>query len=122
LPVLAVAAVVIAALAAVALALPGRRRRRDASPRDAQVLELERALRRTGRPAAYGTTLRGLERRLASLPGAAAYLRALRVHRFAAAAPPPTPAERRALRRALGRGLGLRGRARALWALPPRLH
>ncbi|HEV7364063.1 MAG TPA: transglutaminase-like domain-containing protein [Solirubrobacteraceae bacterium] len=122
LPVLAVAAVVIAAFAAVALALPGRRRRRDASPRDAHVVELERALRRTGRPAAYGTTLRALERRLSSLPGADAYLRALGAHRFAAAAPPPTPAERRALRRALGRGLGLRGRARALWALPPRLH
>jgi protein-glutamine gamma-glutamyltransferase len=121
LPVLAVVVLAIAILAAVALALPGRRRR-DGPPRDAHVVELERALRRTGRPAGQGTTLRALERRLAGLPGAAAYLRALSAHRFAVAAPPPTPAERRALRRALGRGLGLRGRARALWALPPRLH
>jgi hypothetical protein len=121
LAVLAVAVLVIAALAAVALALPGRRRR-EAAGRDAYVAELERALRRTGRPATGGTTLQALEQRLAGLPGAAAYLRALRAHRFAASAPPPTPAERRGLRGALGRGLGLRGRARALWALPPRLH
>jgi transglutaminase-like putative cysteine protease len=122
LPVLAVVALVIATLAAVALALPGRRRLRDGSTRDAHVVELERALRRTGHPAAHGTTLCALERRLGARPGAAAYLRALRAHRFAATAPPPTLAERRGLRRALARGLGLRGRARALWALPPRLN
>ena len=121
LPVLAGVALVIAILAAGALALPGRRRR-EVSPRDAHVLELERALRRTGRPAPDGTTLRALERRLAGLRGAGAYLRALRAHRYAASAPPPTPAERRGLRHALARGRGLRGRARALWALPPRLH
>jgi hypothetical protein len=121
LPVLALVVLVIAILAAVALALPARRRR-DGAARDDLVAELERALRRTGRSAANGTTLRALERRLSGLPDAAAYLRTLRAHRFAESGPPPTPGERRALRRALGRGLGLRGRARALWALPPRLH
>ncbi len=120
LPILAVAALVAAVFGAVALALP--RRRRGGSPRDPYVAELERALRRTGRPAPHGTTLQALERRLATLPGAAAYVRALRAHRFAAAAPAPTPAQRRGLRRALSQGLGLWGRARGLWALPPRLH
>jgi hypothetical protein len=120
LPILAVAALVAAVLGALALAVP-RRRRHAGSPRDPYVAELERALRRTGRPAPYGTTLQAVERGLAGLPGAAAYLRALRAYRFAAAAPAPTATQRRRLRRALSRGLGLRGRARALWALPPRL-
>ena len=31
----------------------------------------------------------------------------------------PTPEQRRALRRELASGLGLRGRMRAWWALPP---
>jgi transglutaminase-like putative cysteine protease len=120
LPILAVAALVAAVLGALALAVP-RRRRRAGSPRDPYVAELERALHRTGRSAPPGTTLQALERRLASLPAAAAYLRALRAYRFAAGSPTPTPAQRRGLRRALSRGLGPRGRARALWALPPRL-
>jgi len=120
LAVLAVAALVAAAVGALALAVP-RRRRRGGAPRDPYVAELERALRGTGRPAPHGTTLQALERRLAGRPGAAAYLRALQAYRFAEAAPAPTPTQRRGLRRALSRGLGLRGRARALWALPPRL-
>ena len=121
LPVLALLALAAAVLGAVALALP-LRRRRARIPGDPYLAELERALRRTGRWTGTGTTLRGLERRLANLPGAAGYLAALRAHRFAVAAPAPTPAQRRALRRALGRGGGWSGRARALWALPPRLH
>jgi hypothetical protein len=118
LTILAVVALVAAALGALALAVP---RRRAGSPRDPYVAELEQALRRTGRPTPPGTTLQSLERHLAGLPAAAAYLRALGAYRFAAGAPTPTPAQRRGLRRALSRGLGPRGRARALWALPPRL-
>src|SRR5262249_38060151 len=121
LPVLALVVLGLAVVAAAALALP-RRRRRSAQPRDPHLAALERALRRPGRGVRDGTTLGALERRFAALPGAAAYLQALRAHRFAASAPAPTASERRALRRALGRGRGWRGRARALWALPPRLH
>ena len=84
--------------------------------------ELEAALRRSGRPVAPGVTLRQLEQRLGGPPEAAAYLRALRSGRYgpASALPPlPTPAQRRALRRALAAGGGPRARVRALWALPP---
>ncbi len=82
--------------------------------------ELERALVRCGRPAIPGLTLAALEERLRSSPQAAAYVRALRLNRFALAPLTPTAAQRRALRAQLGHGLGLSGRARALWALPPR--
>ena len=67
-----------------------------------------------------GTTLRELEARLAGAPEAAAYLAALRSSRYRAHGDPPTAAGRRALRRELGHGLGVSGRLRALWALPPR--
>jgi len=86
---------------------------------DRAVAELERALRRSGRPAPGGTTLAQLERRLGATPEAAGYLRALRGGRYAPAAAAPTGAGRRALRRELGRGAGPAGRLRALWALPP---
>jgi transglutaminase-like putative cysteine protease len=92
--------------------------RRRPAGRDGAVDELERALRRAGQPAAPPTTLRALEGRFAGDPGAA-YLRALRAARFGYGASPPTAAQRRFLRRALARGCGLRGRIRALWALPP---
>ena len=82
--------------------------------------ELERALRRAGRPLAGGTTLRQLEARLAGAGDAAAYVRAVRARRYNGAAAGPTPAERRGLRRELARGLGLVGVLRAWWALPPR--
>ena len=81
--------------------------------------ELERALMRTRRPVADGVTLVALEQRLSATPEAAAYVRALRMARYGGVAQPPTPAQRRALRQELGRGLGLRGGARALWSLPP---
>jgi hypothetical protein len=81
--------------------------------------ELEAALRRAGRPAAAGTTLRQLEQRLGRTPEAAAYLQALRAGRYAVGAPPPTAGGRRALRRELAAGRGAAGRLRALWALPP---
>jgi transglutaminase-like putative cysteine protease len=100
-----------------------RRRRRAAgpqSPLDRAIAELEAALRRSGRPAPPGTTLRQLEHRLGGSPDAGAYLRALSAGRYGPAPVLPTPAERRALRRALAQGLGPLGRLRALWALPPR--
>ncbi|MFL5862201.1 MAG: transglutaminase family protein, partial [Solirubrobacteraceae bacterium] len=82
--------------------------------------ELERALARTGRPLSDGVTLAGLERRLHSSPEAEAYVRTLRLSRYGGGADSPSAAQRRALRRELGRGLGFIGRVRALWALPPR--
>jgi transglutaminase-like putative cysteine protease len=82
--------------------------------------ELERALARTGRPLQDGITLVGLERRLHGSPEAEAYVRTLRLSRYGGAGGTPHAAQRRALRRELGRGLGFIGRIRALWALPPR--
>jgi transglutaminase-like putative cysteine protease len=86
---------------------------------DRAVAELERALARTGRPLPPDTTLRELERRFDGTE-AAAYVRALRMGRYGWDDRPPTRAERRALRRELGDGLGFGGRLRAVWALPPR--
>ena len=121
---LAGGAVALAALIVAALTLARRRRRRlpqrGGSPLDRAVTELEGALRRSGRPAPAGTTLRQLEQRLGGSPEAAAYLRTLRAGRYGPAPPAaPTSAQRRALRRELAAGLGLPGRLRALWALPP---
>ena len=82
--------------------------------------ELERALARTGRPLHDGITLVSLERRLHSSPDAEAYVRTLRLSRYGGGSGTPSSAQRRALRRELGRGLGFIGRVRALWALPPR--
>jgi hypothetical protein len=82
------------------------------------VAELERALRRCGRAPAPALTLRELERRLRGAPDAAAYVRAVREDRFGWGTP-GTTGQRRALRQELSRGLGLGGRLRALWALPP---
>jgi hypothetical protein len=93
---------------------------RPLEPGERLVAELERALARSGRPLAGGVTLAALERRLSGSPDAAAYVRALRLQRFGAAAKAPTPAQRRALRAQLRLGLGPLGRLRALWALPPR--
>jgi len=88
---------------------------------DELVLELERALARCGRPLAGGVTLAVLERRFRSSPGAAAYIREVRLSRFAGRQEPPSESGRRALRATLGNGLGPVGRLRALWALPPRI-
>jgi hypothetical protein len=82
--------------------------------------ELERALRRTRRGPGPGATLQALEASFARSPGAQGYVRALRDQRYGARGAPPTSAQRRGLRRELGRGGGLRGRLRAWWALPPR--
>ena len=94
-----------------------RRWRRGAPP---ALSELERALRRTRREPAPGTTLHALELRFAQTPAAAGYVRALRESRYRDEPGHPTRAQRRGLRSELGRGGGIVGRLRAWWALPPR--
>jgi len=112
-----------AALAAGALVLWRRRRRRAGTPPIAiAIAELERALRRTRRHPGPGTTLRALEERFARSPAAAGYVRALSDLRYSSRPASPTPAQRRGLRAELARGMGLSGRLRAWWALPPRAH
>jgi transglutaminase-like putative cysteine protease len=89
---------------------------------DPDLAELVRALRRSGRMPRNGTTLARLERVLGGSDDAQGYLRAVRERRYGSSdAPPPTRAQRRALRRVLGAGLGPLGRIRGWWALPPRL-
>jgi hypothetical protein len=82
--------------------------------------ELERALTRTGRPLGPAVTLAALEHRFRDSAPAAAYVRGLRLGRYAERAPAPVSGGRRALREQLRQGLGATGRMRALWALPPR--
>ena len=111
-------AIVAGALALVALvALALRRWRRGAPP---ALSELERALKRTRREPAPGTTLHALELRFADTPAAAGYVRALRESRYRDEPSHPTRAQRRGLRSELGRGGGILGHIRAWWALPPR--
>jgi transglutaminase-like putative cysteine protease len=88
---------------------------------DELMRELERALRRSGRPLQDGVTLAGLEERFRGSPLAASYIRTLRLARFAGRTDLPDSEQRRALRSQLGAGLGFGGMLRALWALPPRL-
>ncbi|MDP2711649.1 MAG: hypothetical protein Q8O56_10565, partial [Solirubrobacteraceae bacterium] len=102
-----------------------RRRRRAAATTvaeaaDAGLAELQRALRRSGRPAAPGLTLEALARGLAGT-GAEQYVRTLVAARYGYGSRGPTRVERAALRSELGAGRGVRGRLRAWWALPPRL-
>ncbi|MDQ2897485.1 MAG: hypothetical protein M3Y09_17905, partial [Actinomycetota bacterium] len=87
---------------------------------DGRLRELERALARTGRPLGAGITLAELEHRFRGSPGACGYVRALRLERYRTGVAEPPTGGRRALRAELAAGLGLRGRMRALWALPPR--
>jgi hypothetical protein len=101
-------------------ALLARGRRRGSSEVAPELAELDRALRRTGRPPLPPQTLRGLEQRWRRhAPDAAAYVEAVRLARFAGRDAAPTPAQRSALRRELGEGLGTLGRLRSWWALPP---
>ena len=121
----AIALIVAGALAALGVAgwLILRRRRRGGTPQAAMaVAELERALRRTRRHPGPGTTLRALEERFSRSPAAAGYVRAVRDLRYGGRAAHPTPAQRRGLRAELARGMGMAGRLRAWWALPPRTH
>jgi protein-glutamine gamma-glutamyltransferase len=112
-----------ALIAAAALAAVGaaawlvHRRRGGALP---ALSELERALHRSRRELAPGTTLQALEALFARTPAAAGYVRALRDARYGVRAAHPTRAQRRGLRAELARGSGLGGRLRAWWALPPR--
>jgi protein-glutamine gamma-glutamyltransferase len=111
------------ALAAGAFLLWRRRRRWAGTPQAAAaVAELERALRRTRRHPGPDTTLRSLEERFARSPAAAGYVRAVRDLRYGGRPATPTRAQRRGLRAELARGMGLTGRLRAWWALPPRAH
>ena len=89
-----------------------------ASPEDL-LGELERALARTGRPLGNGVTLVALEHRFRESPDAEGYIRSLRLVRYGGASKGPSTSERRALREQLRQGLGLTGRLRAWWALPP---
>ncbi|MCD6727235.1 MAG: transglutaminase-like domain-containing protein [Solirubrobacteraceae bacterium] len=119
------AGLALGAVAAIAGVVLLRRRHRLSSTGpvsvDPALAELERALRRVGRPPRDGQTLLELELGLADAPAAAGYVRALRRRRYAAGGGSrPSAAERRALRARLGAGLGLSGRLRSWWALPPR--
>ena len=110
-----------AALVLLVLALRVTVRLRDPT-NDELLAELEQAFSRSGRRMPTGTTLAGLEQRVSGSPDAQAYVRTIRLSRFAGAAGLPSGAQRRALRAQLRSGLGLIGRVRALWALPPRFR
>ena len=116
-PVLPVTLAVIAALLAVAFV--AWRRIAPLGPEEL-LGELDRALARSGRPISDAVTLAAVERRFRTSPEAAAYVRKLRVARFAGGTEMPTLGQRRALRAQLRAGLGFGGAVRALWALPPR--
>jgi protein-glutamine gamma-glutamyltransferase len=109
----------LAAMAALGVVWRRREARRPMAPADRAIADLVIALRRAGRPVPPGITLTELERRLGGSRGAAGYLSALRAARYGPAPGEPTPDQRRAFRRELAAGLGLRGALRAWWALPP---
>ena len=104
-------------VAAVGLGL--RRAATTGTGAEGRLRELERALARTGRPLDAAITLAELEHRFRGSPGASGYVRALRLERYRPGGGEPPAGGRRALRAELAAGLGLRGRIRALWALPP---
>jgi transglutaminase-like putative cysteine protease len=95
------------------------RRRRPFVPTAPELAELERALWRSGRHPTPNVTLAKLEGVLGGSDAAAAYVRAVRDQRFSREGDGPTAAQRRALRRVLGAGLGARGRLIGYWAVPP---
>jgi transglutaminase-like putative cysteine protease len=110
----------LALLAAVAGLMIALTRTTGEPSADEMLAELERALTRSGRTIRAGVTLAELERRFRTSPEAAAYIRAIRMARFAGDGRPPTTDQRRALRTQLRAGLGMGGLLRGLWALPPR--
>jgi hypothetical protein len=85
-----------------------------------QLAELERAMRRMGRPLTPELTLAALAHRLRDDPPAADYVRALERRRYGVGGDAPSARGRRALRRALREGCGAGGALRSVWALPPR--
>jgi len=119
----AVVAVLILAGAVILLLRRRRRGRGRAATGDAaseaELAELARALRRSGRPPPPQLTLAALADRYAGTP-AQDYVRTIADARYGYGARRPTRAQRAALRRELGAGLGPRGRLRAWWALPPK--
>ena len=121
-PIAPILVAVVVTLALMLAAMAWRRRagwRRAPEP-DRLLAELVRAFSRSGRPLAPGATLAQLERTFRSNPDAAAYVRALRLARYGSPSEQPLPGQRRALRARLAEGLGIAGKLRALWALPPR--
>ncbi len=89
---------------------------------DAQLREVATALERLRSWRTRGTTLLGLERRLAAEvgPGSAAYVARIRAAQYAPGDnPPPGMSLRGVLRRELASGRGIRGRLRSLLAIPP---
>ena len=118
--VLVLAGVLVLLIGGAAVALVARLRRRPRSVVAPELAELDRALRRTGRPPLPPLTLRALELRwLHQAPQAAAYVEAVRLARYAGADNGPTRGQRAALREELAEGLGALGRVRAWWAVPP---
>jgi protein-glutamine gamma-glutamyltransferase len=95
------------------------RRRQPFVPLAPELAELQRALHRSGRHPAPNVTLTKLEGLLGASDAASAYVRSVRDLRYGRDASGPTAAQRRALRRVLGAGLGVRGRLVGYWALPP---
>jgi protein-glutamine gamma-glutamyltransferase len=118
-----VAPVIAAAVVLVALAFALRTMLRLSEPtNDELIAELERAFARSGRRVRPGTTLAALEQRLRGSPDAEAYVRTIRLSRFAGGTEHPSGTQRRALRSQLRLGLGIPGLVRAFWALPPRFR
>jgi transglutaminase-like putative cysteine protease len=117
---LVLACLALVAAGALATWTRSRRRRLEAAG-DATTLaieELHRALRRSGRRVAPGTTLHGLAHRFAGT-GGEGYLRQLADSRYGTSPRTPDRAQRARLRRALAADRGLLGRLVSLWALPP---
>jgi hypothetical protein len=113
------AAFVALVLAALAVLLRRRRRRRLDPAAEDDLAELRRALRRSRREPQPQLTLERLAGRLTGT-AAEGYVRTLAAARYGYESARPTRLQRTGLRRELAAGLGLRGRLRALWALPPR--
>ena len=109
----------VVALLALLSAITLWRRRMPFATSAPELAELERALHRSGRDLSPDVTLARLETVLGGTDAAAAYVRAVRDRRYSRTAAEPTYAQRRALRRQLGSGLGWRGVMRSWWAVPP---
>jgi transglutaminase-like putative cysteine protease len=114
------------AFVAAGLLFAGRVRRRrglgTSELADAQLAELRAALEKLGWDVPAATTLLALERRLgrAAGPASARYAAGLRANRYDPRTPSaPGGEERRAVRRELSAGGGLRARLLGLLAIPP---